>query len=149
MTGLLSTWAGESVATGVERAIVAALDPPATGADRRRVFIVDSSGHPTAAELDAFAREFEQRYGRLATVAITGVTRDQDDLDMSAGVTLRTGSGEHLCAVRFRVLPSSPTEVALRGLEILDLSRGDLAVGERSDESLRSTPPTTALHARP
>lgn len=138
--GVLSQWANESVASGLERAITQAIDPAVQPEDRRRVFVVDGQGHPASEQLQAFARDFESRYGRLASVSITSVTRENDDLDMSASVTLRTTEGEQLCAVRFRLVPSTPTEAALQGLEILDRARGDLAVGVRSPESLRSDP---------
>jgi len=130
LADVVSRWAQEALHGGVERALLLALDPAASGAERRRAFIVDSDDHPSPVELDRFAEAFLARYGSLKGVTITLTSRDDDGLDMTASTTLRTEGGDVLAAVRFQLVPvGARTEVALHGVQIFDRAHEALAVG--------------------
>lgn len=146
LTGFVSKWANDELERAIERSVATALSADATAAERRRVFSVDPQGRPTAAELAEFAAAFGARYGPVASVSITGIAADEpgDDLARSASGAVRTPKGEILFAIRFRIVPGSTLEIALRGLEIFDRPRESLAVGEATT---RVRSPSTAPDA--
>lgn len=141
LADVVSRWAEEALHGGVERALLLALDPAASGTERRRVFIVDRDDHPTPGELSLFAEAFHARYGALKSVAITLTTRDEDGLDMTASTTLRTERGDVLAAVRFRLVPiGTRTEAALHGVRIFDRAHDALVVGVVEVEPEQDSP---------
>lgn len=134
----LTRWARESLHGGIERALRLVLDPAVTGEERRLAFILDAEGHPTPAELDAFAAAFLDRYGELKEVIVTSTALDgdggDDGMDLAASAMLRAGEGNLLAAIRFRLVPSAAgTEAALVGATIFDRSRGALSIGVIGD----------------
>jgi len=132
----LVRWAQREMHSGVDRAMSRLLEPEASEAERRRVFIVDADGHPTGEELDLFARAYLERYGPLSSVSIVSTTSDGGEFDMTASAVLRGRREEALATIRFRILASGAgTDAALLGVEIHDRSRSPLAVGRSSERS--------------
>lgn len=126
-------WAGRTLSDRVESTVLALLEQRGQG-ERRALFVVDEAGRPDEAMLDGFVAAATERYGRAKRASVVSLAPRAEHMEVVAAVALRFERDDVLATVRLRMVPASANELALLGVELLDRTLGDLAVGDLDGE---------------
>lgn len=139
------SWAGRELSDRVEATLLSLFDSDEE-TSRRSLFVVDAQGRPDRESLDSFAAQAHARYGRARAVSIVNISPGPGDREVAAAATLHFDREKVLTTVRLRLVPGSADDVALLGVQLLDRTRGDLAVGDLGDETrpIEPAPPLSA-----